>query len=142
MKKIFIALTVAGLAFIAKASENSDVLKKAEAGNLNALNQAFISATETDGGDAEDIDIAIGNGIRRNPKNFLAALKKNRSKVPRLDSALGNLGPEFVDDFKKQRVELEKRLAAIQSVKDATLKAVRAECETELKRQIQQRSGD
>jgi hypothetical protein len=142
VKNTFVALAIMVLSFAAAANENSDILQKAESGNLKALKSAFLLYSKTDGGDAEDVDIAIGKSIRRNPKNFLKALKQERAKVPALGSTLGNLGPDFADDFKKQSTELVKRLAAIQSVKDKALRAVRSECETELKLRIEKRSGE
>ncbi|PWU12998.1 MAG: hypothetical protein C5B49_15260 [Bdellovibrio sp.] len=136
-------LTLASLASLASlANEHSAVLKKAEAGHLKALREAFVLHTKTDGWEAEEIDIALGKSIRLNPRNFLTALKENRSKVPSLGSTVGQLGPDFVDDFSKQKIELQKRLSAIQSVKDASLKTVREECETVLQRQIGQKSGE
>lgn len=142
MRNIFVIISLLIFSTIALAIDNSKVLRKAEAGDLKALKQAFILHTKTDGADAEEIDISIGKSIRRNPKNFLSALKQNRSKVPRLDLVLGNLGYDYVDDLKKQKKELGMRLIAIRSVNDKGLKVIRAECEIELKEQIKKRFGD
>lgn len=145
MNKMFlstIVLVTFLISFISGAAETSDILKKAEEGNLAALNQAFVLLSSFDGANAEDIDISIGKSIIRNPKNFLTALKANRKTVNRIDAVLGNLGPDFVDNFKKQRNELEKRLTAIQTVDSKSLKNIRLECESELKRQILQRSDE
>ncbi len=130
------------LALVANADSTPALLKRAENGNLKALNQAYLLLSKTDGGGSEAVSIAIGKSILKNPRNFLLALKKNRSKEKRLDATLGGLGEKFVDDFKKQKLELERRLKAIQTVDDETLKSVRAECEKELNRQIQERSRE
>lgn len=137
----WVAFTFLVCAWGAGASETADILKQAKKGDLKALNQAFVLHSKTDGGDAEDIDIAIGKSITRNPKNFLTALKQNHSKVSSLSAVVGNLGPACVDDLENQRAELERRLAAIQTVDDDSLKKVRAECETELKHMVDKRSS-
>jgi hypothetical protein len=139
MIKTIIILSLTIISTLAQATDNADMLKNAEAGKLKALDQAFVLRAKSDGAAAEDIDIAIGKSILHNPKNFLIALWENRSGVQRLDALLGNLGPDYVDDFKKQKIELEKRLAAIHSVRDPAVKKVRAECEEQLKRLIAER---
>jgi hypothetical protein len=137
MKKIMSLVLCSLVSVIVYASPAKGLLKKVEHGNLSALNQAFLLHAKTDAGDAEDIAISIGKSITHHPKNFLTALKKNRTEVPRLDSVLGNLGPEFVDKMKQRKLELEKRLKAIHSVKDSSLKSERDECEAELKQLIE-----
>ncbi|MGZ3717589.1 MAG: hypothetical protein ACXWR1_04715 [Bdellovibrionota bacterium] len=122
----------------ARAIGPSATLKRAERGEPTSLNRAFVLHAKSDGGEAEEIDIAIGKSIARHPKNFLVALKKNRAKVQQLGPMLGNLGEEFVDQLEMQRIELKRRLKAIQSVSDRDLDSVRSECEKGLQRMIDQ----
>jgi len=124
------------LSLVAFAYGHSAVLKKAAAGDLKSLNEAFSLYSKSDGGDAEDIEIAIGKSIAVNPKNFLIALKKNRALVKSLGGMVGNLGEDFVDQPAKQQAEKEKRVSALHKVADASLVGLRDECVSELKKQI------
>lgn len=105
-------------------------------GNLTALNQAFEGLAKSDGHAAEELDVAIGKSIARNPINFLKAYQRNETSVSRLDALVGNLGPEYVDDFPRQAVELRKRIKALQSVKSKSLKPLALKCIKELKRAL------
>lgn len=136
MKRTIFLLIITVFTFSSGANETVDIEKHAMAGDLAALNQAFALYASTNAAFTEELDIAIGASILRNPKNFLIALKKNRSKVPNLSGVLGNLGNDFTDDFKRQKIELKKRLTAIHSIKDESLRASREECEVELRREI------
>lgn len=118
------------------------MLARASAGEISALNQAFVLLSKSDGADAEDVEIAIGQSITEHPRNFLAALKLNRTKVIELGSLVANCGDECVDDFAKTKNVLEARLKAIESVKDGALQSVRTECETQLKKRIAAMSGN
>ena len=143
MKKLFVALVVICFSSMVLAHPNSPILdstlKSAESGNLRALNQSFRLLAKSDGAVAEDASIAIGKSIQKNPRNFLLVLKKNKKQIKNLDSLLGNLGDDYVDDLPKQKAELEARLNAVQSVKASSLKKVRADCEATLQRLIAHR---
>ena len=136
MKRTFLVLILSLFAFYAQATDPAPILKRAETGNLRALNQSFGLLKKADGHLAEEISTSIGKSIRAKPKNFLSSLKKNRKKVSRLDAIVGGLGPDYVDEYAKQKTELEARLKAIQTVKANTLKGVRKECEDLLKESI------
>lgn len=136
MRQTIIVLIAALLAFSAGANETADILKKAANGNLKALNQAFALLPGAGAADSEEIGSAIGESVRRNSKNFLTALKANRSKIHSLGEVLGNLPHDLDDQPKKQKAELKARLDAIILVKDESFKSLREECEAELKLEI------
>lgn len=110
-------------------------------GTQKSFEQAFESLLKSDAAVAEEWDIEIGKKIKTHPTNFLKTLKRYRNKVTRLDALLGNLGPEFVDDFSRQKIELQKRIQSLGSVNSGTLRPVRKECIEELKKQIKDISG-
>jgi len=110
-------------------------------GTQKSFEQAFESLLKSDGAVAEEWDIEIGKKIKTHPTNFLKALKGYRNKVTRLDALLGNLGPEFVDDFSRQKIELQKRIQSLGSVNSGTLKPVAKECIEVLKKQIKDING-
>ncbi len=110
-------------------------------GSPQSFEQAFESLLKSDGAVAEEWDIEIGKRIKTHPTNFLKALKLYRGKVKRLDALVGNLGPEYVDDFHRQKIELQKRVNSLSSVKDNALKSLANECVSELNKQIKVVSG-
>lgn len=110
-------------------------------GTQKSFEQAFESLLKSDGAVAEEWDIEIGKLIKTHPTNFLKALKIYRNKVKRVDALVGNLGPEYVDDFPRQKIELQKRAHALELVKNKTLKPLANECVEELKKQIKVVSG-
>lgn len=105
-------------------------------GNLLELNRAFEKLPKTDGTVAEDLSIAIGKSITKHPRNFLKSYQRHKATVTRLDAVLGNLGPEFVDDFKAQSVELNKRITALKSVKNKNLESLAQECISVLQKKL------
>jgi hypothetical protein len=64
-------------------------------GTLKSFNMAFESLLETDGNDAEEWDIQIGNLIKTHPTNFLKTLKTYRKKIKRIDALVGNFWPRI-----------------------------------------------
>ncbi len=109
---------------------------KVSAGDLNHLNRAFERLAKSDGYIAENWDIVIGKSITNNPTNFLKAYKKNEHLVTRLDALVNNLGPEYVDDFKRQAVQIRNRINALKSITDESLKPLAKECIEELQRHL------
>jgi hypothetical protein len=105
-------------------------------GTQKSFTIAFESLLRSDGAVAEEWDIEIGKRIKTHPTNFLKALKIYRNKVKRLDAIVGNLGPEYVDDSHRQKIELQKRVQSLKSVKERTLKPLATECIEELKKRI------
>lgn len=127
-----------------KSQETSSPVKaqslnriKVSRGDLAELNRAFSQKAKSDGDESEELSILIGSSILKNPVNFLKAYKKNKKSVKRLDAILGNLGHESVDNSPYQVKELQRRIKALESVKDASLKSVAFECITELKKQLE-----
>ena len=90
--------------------------------------------TMSDGHLAEELDIILGKLIRLDPVMFLEELQSVRPAYPveGLDGLVGNLGDEFVDDFKGQCEQLHLRLKAIESVDRRDLAQVRGRCERAL----------
>src|SRR5665648_481127 len=73
-------------------------------GTQKSFSLAFKALLKSDGASAEELDIRIGKLIKTHPTNFLKALNIYRNKVKRLDALVGNLGPEYVDDFPRQKI--------------------------------------
>ena len=92
-----------------------------------AVRLAFRLYSESDGHYSETLDIMLGRLIRIDPVLFLQELVASR-RVKRLDSLLGNLGPQFVDRFQAGEYETEERTKALQSVQAPELRRVRDEC--------------
>jgi hypothetical protein len=139
MQQIFALLLTLFLSLPAFAA-NYDA-KKVASGDLTELHRAFIERAKADGAMGEEIDIMIGKSIDRRPQNFLKALQDDQAKthgIVRLDSLVGNLGPEFVDKLKKQQYYLQKRIITLKKVTDPSLKIVRDLCIVELQRQWNQ----
>src|SRR5262245_29073728 len=82
-------------------ADESLFYRQVEAGDSKALERAFKELAVADASKGEDLSIAIGKTITLHPKRFLVYLKKYRAQIVRLDSLVGNLGEEFVDDFTK-----------------------------------------
>jgi hypothetical protein len=100
----------------------------------NAVRLAFRLKTIADGAFAEDLDILLGRLIRIDPTLFVRQLKEY-GKVNRLDGLVGNLGDAYVDRFDAQRLEIKKRIRALESVSDPALKELADQCIKELKHQ-------
>jgi hypothetical protein len=134
LKSFFVLLGGLQLAFQAE-SQTYPIQKNSatEASQLEALFKKLLTA---DGHVAEELDIEIGTRISRSTEVFLTVLMKYRSQINRLDALVGNLGPEFVDDFAKQSIELKKRIDALETIADGTLKPLASECITELRSKL------
>ena len=103
---------------------------------LTCINRAFVKLSQSDGFKAEEIDILIGKTITINPTNFLKAYRKNRATVTRLDALVGNLGPELVDNFPRQAIEIQKRINSLKTVKSQQLKSLATECIEQLEKEL------
>ena len=108
------------------AKEGVD-LEKAAQGNAAEMNRAFDERRHSDGAAGEEIDIALGESIRKNPVAFLKAYASHQPII-RLDSLVGNLGPELADEFKKQETEVKKRIFALKSVREPSLQPAAKAC--------------
>ncbi|MCM2278328.1 MAG: hypothetical protein NDJ89_09655 [Oligoflexia bacterium] len=104
---------------------------------MAALDTAFRALAQSDGHVAEELGVAIGKSITKNPETFLKAYQKHAGSVIRLDALVGNLGPAFVDDFRGQAVEIRKRIKALQGVKNKELKPWSANCIQVLKEKLE-----
>jgi hypothetical protein len=113
----------------------SNLEELAKRGDLAAINILFKLNLLTDGAYSEQISIVLGSVISNHPQEFLYALENNFSTVVRVDSLLGNLGTEYVDNVEKSVAELERRYGAIKEV-DNVPEQMRNLCLYELGRQI------
>ncbi len=107
-------------------------------GSEKSFTEAFESLLNGDGHIAEEWDIEIGRLIKTHPTNFLKTLKIYRSRIKRIDALVGNFGPEWVDNFKKQKVEASLRIKALERTKrnttDIEIKKIADECIKELRK--------
>lgn len=108
------------------------------AGDHYSIRALFELHELVDGAIAGYADIVLGCTIDKCPQLFLEEPGLSRS-VSRLDSLLDNLGPDFVDDFERQKDEPMKRKAALTSVCSGSLEAVRSGCVQMLDYQISYR---
>jgi len=83
--------------------------------NQNCIKLAFRLFTISDGAFSEVLNIILGKLININPEIFLQELKTHYHLVS-LTHLVSNFRPEYVDDFPKQLVETERRIAALKSV--------------------------
>ena len=138
---VTILLAMGTATFAAQPSTTeADVLaleSSAHAGKREAIRSLFNLQTRSDGAVSEYIDIVLGSTIRKNPQVFLEELKRAEKKG-RVDALLGNTGPDLVDRFEEQAVELKNRRAALLTVGEASLIEVRDACIRELDRQIEE----
>lgn len=104
------------------------------AGNREVVRLVFRLVGETDGALKLELSQLLGRLIRVEPALFLDELK--RAGVGRIDSIVGSCGVAFVDRFRAQRHEEGRRLAALVTVGDPELAAVRERCLAELRRQL------
>ncbi len=111
-------------------------LQGVELGKEKYVAIAFNLLPLVDGALSEDLDISLGKSIVRAPQIFLSNLQIHYNNIERLDSLLGNLGPEYVDETEKQLIQLRKRLTAIEKVKDPQLTKIKEIVIRELKTQI------
>ncbi len=106
-------------------------------GNSIAIDVLFKMLYLTDAAYSEQLSIILGLTINDHPREFLNSLTKNYqiNGIKRLDSLLGNLGEDYVDEFEKQLVELEKRYQKIKQTKNVSEK-IKSLCLYELSEQI------
>lgn len=129
MKRIIIAFFII---FSVAASAESFIL-----GDVASFDKAFEQRFKSDGASSEELDIEIGKMIKTHPTNFLKSLLKNKSRITRLDSIVGNLGYEYVDQFEKMKIEIEARIASLEKAKqrssDQKIKDLARQCIEKLK---------
>lgn len=111
-------------------------LQGVELGKQQYVAIAFNLLPLVDGASSEDLDISLGKSITRAPQIFLSNLQVHYNSRERLDSLIGNLGPEYVDETAKKLTELRKRLTAIEKVNDPRLTKTKEVVIRELKTQI------
>lgn len=111
---------------------DDNFLAKVSSGDLTSLNEAFVQRAHADGAQAEDLDIAIGKSITKNPKSFLIALKGHEVDLISLSMLIRSLGEDYVDLPEKAKHEVELRIKAINSVHDKELQEVAKRCLVEL----------
>lgn len=93
-----------------------------------AVRLGFRLRSKLDGAFAENNDIALGRLIRIDPKLFLRELNRAGLNQPRLDSLVGNPGPEYVDRLGAEEYEINRRVKALQSVSEPELAKARDLC--------------
>lgn len=104
------------------------VLTQASAGNVIALNSAFAKLNSADGGNAEDLEIAIGKSIVHSPAHFLSAVKTHRAQLRDVAGLTTNLGEAYVDQDSAQKREIKRRISALEQVRDPVLAPTKKEC--------------
>lgn len=97
-----------------------------------AVSLGFRALAHADGHIGEMLSEVLGLLIKVNPSLFLQELKNHRSSVRRLDSLVGDLGDDFVDEEAATRREFAARIKALKSVTDPKHRTVRNECVAEL----------
>jgi hypothetical protein len=132
MNKIFFSFLLLLLQLnFALASDSLD-------GTPKSFYKAFESLLKSDGHDAEEWDIEIGKRIKTHPTNFLKSLKIYRAKIKRIDSLVGNFGPEFVDKMEAQKKEANLRISALKKAQskatDKSIVSLADECISELQK--------
>ncbi|MBM7624257.1 hypothetical protein [Sporohalobacter salinus] len=112
--------------------------KAVQQGDVRMFSILFRLKYLTDGAYSTHLFILTGSLIRKFPKQFLLAVDKNFEHIKRLDAILGNLGTEYVDELKKQYVELKKRYNALEEVEiKSSLEPVKQLCLCKLKYRMQ-----
>lgn len=133
---VLLHATGACCAELPSASED-DVLalrSRVQAGDRGAIRELL--SLEVDGAAAEDVAITMGGLITRDPIAFLSEMAGDRRAQCCIDSFLGALGENFVDDGRRQIEELRKRRDALRSVQVPTLRALRDRCVSLIEMQI------
>ena len=107
-------------------------------GTPKSFIKAFESLLSSDGNNAEEWDIQIGKLIKTHPTNFLKSLNTYRSKIKRIDSLVGNFGPEIVDKMEAQKTEANLRISALKKAQakstDKSIVSLADECISELRK--------
>lgn len=93
-----------------------------------AVRLAFRVRAASDGSVAEMLDIMLGRLIRIDAALFLREALRADAASKRLDSLLGNFGPEYVDRTEAHGYEAAQRIEALRRVSDPALKKMRDQC--------------
>lgn len=101
--------------------------QSALAGDRSAIRTLFQLRPQADGAAAEYINIVLGQTIENDATVFLEELQRT-PRTFKLSGLLGNLGPDYVDEFERQAKELRKRMNALECVKAESLASVKEEC--------------
>jgi hypothetical protein len=133
-KFVVYTLLVYSFFFSSEAGASKIDLVKVSNGNTIELNNAFERRAKSDGADSEELDVAIGKSISKNPNNFLKVFQSHKPSIKRLDSLLCNLGLEYVDRIKDQEHEFLYRIASFKKVKEKKLKSSAIECISQLQK--------
>jgi hypothetical protein len=123
------------------AANLSNLIKRAESGDAQALDISFRLINISDGAFAEDLVYGLGTVIPKHPRLFLEKLQANQGKteppvLELLDGGLDPVGwweiPENDPDHTKYReprnARLDIRIKALKTVKDPLLKDLRDRC--------------
>lgn len=94
----------------------SAALSALEHGNLAKVDVVVRYLTCFDGGQAEAAEEALGNLVATHPKNILSAFHANETPEVVIQDVAANPSLKYVDDSCGLLRELDRRLAAIQSV--------------------------
>jgi hypothetical protein len=96
--------------------------------NREAVRLAFRLHSIADGAFTEELNIMLGTLIRIDPKLFLEELNLANPVDNLWNDLLGNFGPEFVDRFKAQSLEIKLRIHSLKSVTEPSLIKIRDKC--------------
>ena len=96
-----------------------------EQGDSSAVRLAVRLRRMSTGHMSEELDIAIGMAMIPMPEVFLRTLQEERVPRDEYDGILGNLGPEYVDRERESAAVLQRRRAALLTVDDPELRALR-----------------
>lgn len=113
--------------YSATEEEISVLQTSAKTGDRAAIRKLFTLYPYSDGAVSEDIDVALGQTIRKHPQIFLEELNRSgRANCERcIPSLVGNTGEELVDRLQAQVNELDKRKKALRSVHQKSLEKLR-----------------
>lgn len=114
--------------FIFKYENFRMLEKQVYASDPNAVKVAFRIINISDGYYTEITETALGNLIRINPRLFLQELNSHKNIRPIEDSAVTMVGEIFADRFKAQKLEIELRIRALETVKNDNLIEIRDQC--------------
>ena len=115
-----------------------DLIREFQNGNPKAVDIIYSLIPLADGSIREGIDIALGQLITKDPELFLQSLIKNKEFVQDsdIDSLVGNLSPDYIDQFELSKAEIQKRIDAIQLVNSKELQNIKQLVLKKLKNQF------
>lgn len=99
-----------------------------QAADRQAGRLAFRLLRKADGHIAELLCVMLGRLIRSEPALFLAEAGAANLEPSLLGQVVAAVGPEYVDRPRARRYEIECRIAALESVRDARVKEQREAC--------------